>query len=152
MDIEQSEIRKAKVLSSGMRINILKLLKQKPHSLSEVAKVLKISKTNAKSHLQKLLDSNLINKNRRSKWTYYSLKPEFAKSVKITVSIALASLLLLIVSIYGVFSNLVKIEDHEYSYSLSFTSWVFFALTVLFGLIFITLALWLVLRKMLEKW
>ena len=72
MKIEQS-IAKAKALSSPVRVKILQVLKQRPHTLSDVSRELKISKTNAKTHLAKLLAASLVEENSRSKWKYYSL-------------------------------------------------------------------------------
>ncbi len=130
MKIEQIQV--AKALSSPVRVKILQLLRQRPYSLSEVARELKISKTNAKVHLEKLVKTGLINETPRSKWTYYSLKKEHASSGVVSITIPLA---LFIVSIFSIIQALLYTvsapsTDHEFSF-ISFTStgwlWLAFA-------------------------
>ncbi len=141
----QSEIVKAKALSSPVRVKILKLVKQRPHTLTEVSNALGISKTNAKTHLKKLVAAGLIEEKPRSKWKYYSLKPEYASAGFVHVLVPLCSLILAIVSLQQALTNTLPVisPDHEYS-SLSFTplGWFYLFSSIILGIVFIASLFW----------
>lgn len=145
--MEQS-ISMAKALSSPVRVNILKLLRRRSHSLSEIGRKLKISKTNTKAHLAKLVSAGLIQETARSKWKYYSLTEKNTNTVYI--SIPLVALFLSLASIYLAFQNTTSVvsPDHEYSVLFSFTSmgWLYLGAAFLLGVIFIASLLWIVLK------
>ncbi len=102
-----------KSLSSDTRVKILKLLEKRRHTLSEISKELGISLANAKEHLEKLLDSELISlKDEGRKWKYYELTRKGKKLVnsssgyqKIVVVLA-AAFIGLTLSLYWMFSML----------------------------------------------
>lgn len=67
-------------LLSPTRIRILKLLREKSMTLSEISRSLGVSKSTVSEHVEKLLNAGLITKSRRSKWVYFSLT-ELGKKV-----------------------------------------------------------------------
>ena len=71
-----------KSLTSGTRTKILKLLKKRNHTLSEIAKTLGISKTTAKEHLDILVKGRLTEQvPSTNKWKYYTLTKDGRKLV-----------------------------------------------------------------------
>ncbi|MFH1256936.1 MAG: winged helix-turn-helix domain-containing protein [Candidatus Diapherotrites archaeon] len=63
-----------KVLSSDTRVNILKLLKERNHTLSELAQKLSMASPSIKQHLDLLVTSQLIEQlDEGRKWKYYRL-------------------------------------------------------------------------------
>ena len=71
-----------KSLTSTTRTKILKLLKKRNHTLSEIAKALRISKTTAKEHLDILVKGRLIEPvPSTNKWKYYALTKDGRKLV-----------------------------------------------------------------------
>lgn len=148
-----AEIAKARALSSPVRVRILQLLKRRSYTLSEVSRELKISKTNAKVHLAKLLYAGLIIENLRSKWKYYSLAEKNVNAVHL--SIPLVALFLSLASLYAAFQNTVNVisPDHEYNVLFSFTAagWLYLATAFLLGFAFIASVLWIVLKRWQEK-
>lgn len=96
-----------KSLTSETRTEILKLLKKRNHTLSEIAEKLKISKTTAKEHIDVLTEGRLIVQvPSTNKWKYYTLTEDGRKLVggegptRVVVLIATAVIGLLI-SVYG---------------------------------------------------
>lgn len=144
-------IAKAKALSSPTRVDILKLLKKQQHTLSEISRELKISKTNAKAHLAKLLAVGLVGETSRSKWKYYSLSEEHKNSGAVYFSIPLVSLFLSIVSLYAALQNTTSVvsPDHEYSVFLSFTQvgWMYFIFGLALGTAFLVSLVFLLLKR-----
>lgn len=96
-----------KSLTSETRTDILKLLKKRNHTLSEISEKLKISKTTAKEHLDVLLEGRLIEQvPSHHKWKYYTLTEDGRKIVggegptRVVILIATAIIGLLL-SVYG---------------------------------------------------
>jgi len=96
-----------KSLTSETRTDILKLLKKRNHTLSEISEKLKISKTTAKEHLDVLLEGRLIEQvPSHHKWKYYTLTEDGRKIVggegptRVVILIATAVIGLLL-SVYG---------------------------------------------------
>ena len=96
-----------KSLTSETRTDILKLLKKRNHTLSEIAEKLKISKTTAKEHIEVLLEGRLIEQvPSHHKWKYYTLTEDGRKIVggegptRVVILIATAIIGLLL-SVYG---------------------------------------------------
>lgn len=96
-----------KSLTSETRTEILKLLKKRNHTLSEIADKLKISKTTAKEHIEVLLEGRLIEQvPSHHKWKYYTLTEDGRKIVggegptRVVILIATAIIGLLL-SVYG---------------------------------------------------
>ncbi|MFH1234727.1 MAG: winged helix-turn-helix domain-containing protein [Candidatus Diapherotrites archaeon] len=77
-----------KVLASGTRVEILKNLKERNYTVSELAQKIGHSKSTMHEHLERLMNANLIEKadNYTDKWVYYRLsrrgKELFADSGK----------------------------------------------------------------------
>jgi len=96
-----------KSLTSKTRTDILKLLKKRNHTLSEIAEKLKISKTTAKEHLDILVEGRLIEQvPSTNKWKYYTLTKDGRKLVgeegpKRVVITLVAFVIGMMVSIYG---------------------------------------------------
>lgn len=96
-----------KSLTSKTRTDILKLLKKRNHTLSEIAEKLKISKTTAKEHLDILMEGRLIEQvPSTNKWKYYALTKDGRKLVgeegpKRVVITLVAFVIGMMVSIYG---------------------------------------------------
>ncbi|AIG99123.1 winged helix-turn-helix domain-containing protein [Archaeoglobus fulgidus] len=67
-------------LLSPTRVRILKLLRDRNMTLSEISRSLDMSKSTVSEHIEKLLNAGLVAKNRRSKWVYVSLT-EFGRKV-----------------------------------------------------------------------
>ncbi len=71
-----------KSLTSETRTEILKLLKKRNHTLSEIAEKLKISKTTVKEHIEILIEGRLIEQvPSTNKWKYYTLTRDGKKLV-----------------------------------------------------------------------
>lgn len=63
-----------KALSSDARVKILKLLKERRHTLSELSAKIGIAAPSAKQHLQMLMDKGFIERIEEGrKWKYYAL-------------------------------------------------------------------------------
>ncbi len=63
-----------RALSSDKRVQIIKLLKERNHTLTEISKKLKLSSPTIKQHLEMLVESDLIElRDEGRKWKYYSL-------------------------------------------------------------------------------
>ncbi len=105
MGMDSNEVKfdrsELKVLASGTRVEILKNLKARNYTVSELAQRLGHSKSTLHEHLERLMDANLIEKadNYTDKWVYYRLsrrgKELFADSGKRLVVI-ISSILLAI--------------------------------------------------------
>ena len=66
-----------KALSVDSRLTVLKLLKLRRHTLSELAAELKLSQSTVKEHLAKLEEADLIKQmDEGRKWKYYRLTPK----------------------------------------------------------------------------
>ena len=64
------------VLTSETRINILKKLDLRHMTVSELSKILNLSKSTVYEHLEKLVDADFVKKNDdndNNKWVYYEL-------------------------------------------------------------------------------
>jgi DNA-binding transcriptional ArsR family regulator len=71
MTISSNEL---KALSSETRINVLKLLNERKHTLAELSKIKKVSAPSMKQQLKVLEENNLIHQlNEGRKWKYYEL-------------------------------------------------------------------------------
>jgi len=70
MDIDKKTIW---VLSNKKRIKILKELKERRMTVSEIARDMKISKSTALYHTSQLYTTGLIEKEECNKWIYYAL-------------------------------------------------------------------------------
>ncbi len=96
-----------KSLTSETRTAILKLLKKRNHTLSEIASSLKISKTTAKGHLEVLLEGRLIEQvPSTNKWKYYALTRDGRKLVgsggpKRVVIVLAATIAGMLLALYG---------------------------------------------------
>jgi len=111
-----------KSLTSETRTEILKLLKKRNHTLSEIAEKLKISKTTAKEHIEVLLEGRLIEQvPSNHKWKYYTLTEDGRKivggegptRVVILIATAIIGLLLSVYGFVGLASPLVNILADE---------------------------------------
>lgn len=66
--------KKVEVLSSSSRVDILKLLKERNMTASEISNQLNLSNSTVHQHLIQLVETGFINKNDDGhKWKYYSL-------------------------------------------------------------------------------
>jgi len=70
--LERSEL---KVLASDTRVDILKTLKSRNYTVSELSTKLNHSKSTLHEHISRLVDANLVEKadNYTNKWVYYRL-------------------------------------------------------------------------------
>ena len=99
-----------KSLTSETRTEILKLLKKRNYTLSEIADALKISKTTAKEHLDILMEGKLIEQVPSTNiWKYYTLTKdgrrlvgeEGPKRVVILIATCIFGILISLYGIYG---------------------------------------------------
>ncbi len=96
-----------KSLTSKSRTQILKLLKKRNHTLSEISEKLKISKTTVKEHIDVLIEGRLIEQvPSHHKWKYYTLTKDGRKLVgeegpKRVVITLVALVIGLFISVYG---------------------------------------------------
>ena len=96
-----------KSLTSKTRTDILKLLKKRNHTLSEIAEELKISKTTVKEHIDILIEGRLIEQvPSTNKWKYYTLTKDGRKLVgeegpKRVVITLVALVIGFFISVYG---------------------------------------------------
>ena len=112
MDKVQLSKSEFKALSSDTRNQIIKLLRQRNFTLSELSQKMSLSAPTVKQHLNVLLDSGLIElKDEGRKWKYYSLsrkgkKIAFQEQTQFMIvlavsSIAVVSLLLIFYASIG---------------------------------------------------
>lgn len=105
-----------KSLTSETRTAILKLLKKRNHTLSEISSVIKISKTTAKEHLDVLLEGRLIEQVPSThKWKYYTLTKDGRKLVgsegpKRVVIILGTAILGMILALYGFLGSMQPVQ------------------------------------------
>lgn len=91
-----------KLLSSETRITIIKLLEERRHMPSELARKLGKSPSTIVEHLRKLEEYGLVRRIcSKNKWVYYELTPEGKKLVdkkdmRIVIPLALGTLFLII--------------------------------------------------------
>jgi len=96
-----------KSLTSKTRTEILKLLKKRNYTLSEISEKLKISKTTAKEHIDILVEGRLIEQlPSANKWKYYTLTKDGRKLVgeegpKRVVITLVAFIVGMLLSVYG---------------------------------------------------
>ena len=83
-----------KALASHVRIDILKYLDQRQMTVTDLSKVLKISKSTAHKHLERLVEVGLIERlDENRKWVYYRITRKGIKilhSENVTVSFILS--------------------------------------------------------------
>ena len=100
MDEVQLSKNEFKALSSETRNQILKMLRERNFTLSELSRKTSLSAPTVKQHLNVLLDSGLIELNDEGrKWKYYSLSPKGRKiavqgQTQFLIVLALSSLAL----------------------------------------------------------
>ncbi len=93
--IEKSKL---KAIVSEKRIKILKALLSRRHTITELASLLKTTKSNLFIHLEKLKKAGLVRKvDDNHKWKYYALTEEgkvllTGKGIAIPITLILASL------------------------------------------------------------
>ena len=76
MTMESKEVaERFKVLSCETRVAIIKLLKQGPKKVTEIAQMLSISQPAASQHLKLLKAAKLVADEKDGFWVSYSLKP-----------------------------------------------------------------------------
>ena len=101
-----------KALSSETRTEIIKLLKQRNYTLSEIAKKLGLATSTVKQHLDVLSNTDLIKqKDEGRKWKYYSLTrkgseifaPRDTTSILITLGVGIFAVVILMYSFTGLF-------------------------------------------------
>jgi len=98
-----------KSLTSETRTEILKLLKKRNYTLSEIADALKISKTTAKEHLDILMEGKLIEQVPSTNiWKYYTLTKDGRKLVgeegpKRVVILIATCIFGILISLYGIY-------------------------------------------------
>ena len=89
-----------KALSSHVRIDILKYLDSRQMTVTDLAKVLKISKSTAHKHLERLVEVGLIERqDDHRKWVYYKITRKGIKILhpeNVTVSFILSWGILLV--------------------------------------------------------
>lgn len=82
-EIEISSIKEFRAFASDKRIQIIKLLSERNHTLSELSEKLELSNPTTKEHLEKLLEAKLIEQlNDGRKWKYYTLTSKGKKLIK----------------------------------------------------------------------
>jgi DNA-binding transcriptional ArsR family regulator len=83
-----------KALASHVRIDILKFLDQRQMTVTDLSKVLKISKSTAHKHLERLVEVGLIERlDENRKWVYYRITRKGLKILhpeNVTVSFLLS--------------------------------------------------------------
>ncbi len=98
-----------KALSSDTRINIIKILNTRNYTLSELAAKLNMSSPTIKQHLERLVNSDLIEqKDEGRKWKYYSLTRKGKKLIEpedshvlILLGASLIGLMFLVYMLFG---------------------------------------------------
>jgi DNA-binding transcriptional ArsR family regulator len=89
-----------KALSSHVRIDILKYLDSKQMTVTDLSKTLKISKSTAHKHLERLVEVGLIERlDANRKWVYYKITRKGIKILhpeNVTVSFLLSWAILLV--------------------------------------------------------
>ena len=90
-----------KAFSSDIRIQIVKLLQKRNHTLSELSKKINLSNPNIKQHLEKLVKAGIVKQiDEGRKWKYYSLtkkgkeilEPEEDRKILIILTVSFLAL------------------------------------------------------------
>ncbi len=149
-----------KALSSDTRQGILKLLAKRPHTSSEMAKLLSKHVTTIAEHMSALEKSRLVyKKDHKNKWVYYALTPHGEKMFKpqyyswtimlVLSVVAMATGLGNFFSSYGqhALSETSKIQSTAEGAGISATAainpaTIFSAVLVALGIIGVILYLW----------
>lgn len=106
-----------KALSSGTRQEILKLLSKRPHTASELAKLLNKHVTTVAEHIDALERSGLITKKETgNKWIYYTLAPKGDRLFKPQFY---SWTLLLVLSVVGIFAGFGGILNTSFGGSIA---------------------------------
>ncbi|MFO7967949.1 MAG: winged helix-turn-helix domain-containing protein [Archaeoglobaceae archaeon] len=116
-DIDLSlDNRMFEALSSGLRVEILKRLKSRQMTATEISKELDVSKSTAIEHLRKLVEAELvIRRDDGRKWIYYSLSDRgktilHKKELRVKILFSFATILMLsgVVQIYAFVQRLFE--------------------------------------------
>ncbi|MFN3383749.1 MAG: winged helix-turn-helix domain-containing protein [Archaeoglobaceae archaeon] len=101
-------------LFTSTRLQIMLKLRERPHTVSEIAKITGFSKTTISYHLEKLEENGLVERLERGKWVYYKLTNKGASKMKIETFATLASLSIAITSFTSLIAKLLsKFEEED---------------------------------------
>jgi DNA-binding transcriptional ArsR family regulator len=84
---------------TSTRVQILSKLRERPFTVSEIAKLTGYSKTTVSYHLSKLSEAGLVERVERGKWVYYRITHRGERRIKVEAAVSIASLVGAAVSI-----------------------------------------------------
>ncbi|MCS7118463.1 MAG: winged helix-turn-helix domain-containing protein [Archaeoglobaceae archaeon] len=95
---------------TSTRLQILLKLRERPYTISEIAKAMGFSKTAIGYHLEKLVESGMVERVERGKWVYYRLTNKGSSRMKIEILATLSSLLISFISFFTLLLRISKPE------------------------------------------
>ena len=95
-------------LFTSTRLQIMLKLRERPHTVSEIAKITGFSKTTISYHLEKLEENGFVERTERGKWVYYKLTSKGLSKMKIEAFATLASLSIAITSFTSLIAKLLS--------------------------------------------
>ncbi|MEM0202949.1 MAG: winged helix-turn-helix domain-containing protein [Archaeoglobaceae archaeon] len=103
-------------LFTSTRLQILLKLSERPHTVTEIAKITGFSKTTISYHLEKLEENGLVERVERGKWVYYRLTSKGLSKMKIEAFATLASISVAIISFTTLVAKIMQkfVEKGEF--------------------------------------
>ena len=86
---------------TSTRVQILSKLRERPFTVSEIAKLTGYSKTTVTYHLSKLSEAGLVERVERGKWVYYRITSKGEKRLRVEIAVAVSSIVAAVISIVG---------------------------------------------------
>jgi|Deesub1362A_J573_1020465.scaffolds.fasta_scaffold00239_23 DNA-binding transcriptional ArsR family regulator len=96
---------------TSTRTRIMMNLKERPHTVSEIAKKTGYSKTTISYHLAKLNELGMVERDERGKWVYYRLTEKGLRSIRREIAGIIVSLLLAVSSMAGMVWKLIPKKE-----------------------------------------
>ncbi len=93
---------------TSARVRILLELRERPHTISEIAKKTGYSKTTVSYHLNKLNELGFVRREERGKWVYYRITERGLGRLKVEIAAIMASLAISAFS--AILAILLKVE------------------------------------------
>lgn len=86
-------------------------LRERPHTVAEIAKVTGFSKTTISYHLEKLERNGLVERVERGKWVYYRLTSQGLRRMKLETLATFASISVVVASLAALLARVLKFEE-----------------------------------------
>lgn len=99
-------------LFTSTRLQIMLKLRERPYTVSEIAKITGFSKTAISYHLEKLEENGLVERTERGKWVYYKLTSKGLTRMKLEAFASFASIIVSTASFFALVARfLLRLEE-----------------------------------------